>query len=258
MLNNLREWIEVVLRKPTETLPRLSAGSIVAVLIVLAAIIALMFFVDAAATDWARGLPASFTNAFEEITNFGLSGWFLIPFGIALLCLAALASPGVPKMTRGVLDALAARLGFLFLAIGAPGLFDTIVKRLIGRARPYVGTHDDPFAYRPFVWQPEYASMPSGHATTAAAAAIAIGAIWPKSRPVMWLYALIIMFSRVVVIAHHPSDVLGGALVGGLGAWLVVRWFAARRLVFSAHDLRAFPGASLKRTIAALHAAFRA
>ena len=54
------------------------------------------------------------------------------------------------------------RFGYLFLAIGLPGLFVTIVKRLIGRARPYVGNHDDPFAYMPFIWQPEYASMPSG------------------------------------------------------------------------------------------------
>ena len=75
---------------------------------------------------------------------------------------------------------LVARFGFLFIAIGLPSLFDTIVKRLIGRARPYIGPRDNPFAYKPFVWSPEYASMPSGHATTAAAAAIAIGAIWPR------------------------------------------------------------------------------
>ena len=45
-----------------------------------------------------------------------------------------------------------------------------LLPRLIGRARPYVGSPDNPFFYRPFVWAPEYASMPSGHATTAASA----------------------------------------------------------------------------------------
>ena len=76
--------------------------------------------------------------------------------------------------------------------------------------------------------------MPSGHATTAAAAAIAIGALWPRTRWVMWLYALVIMFSRVVVLAHHPSDVIAGALVGARRApvWCAAG-FAARRLVFS-------------------------
>jgi undecaprenyl-diphosphatase len=154
-----------------------------------------------------------------------------------------------------VLAALIVRFGFLFLAIGVPGLFVTIVKRLIGRARPNVGSPDDPFVYMPFGWEPEYASMPSGHATTAASAAIAIGAIWPRSRGVMWLYALVIMFSRVVVLAHHPSDVIAGAVVGAVGALGVRRWFAARRLLFSAADLRAFPGPSFKRIKAALREA---
>jgi undecaprenyl-diphosphatase len=128
---------------------------------------------------------------------------------------------------------------------------------LIGRARPYVGSADDPFIYWPFVWAPEYASMPSGHATTAASAAIAIGALWPASRPVMWLYVLVIMFSRVVVLAHHPSDVIAGALVGALGALWVRRAFAARGLLFSATDLKAFPGPSLQRIRAALREVLR-
>jgi membrane-associated phospholipid phosphatase len=139
-----------------------------------------------------------------------------------------------------VLAALAVRFGFLFVAIGLPSLFATIIKRLIGRARPYVGTHDDPFAYMPFIWKPEYASMPSGHATTALAAAIAIGAVWPRLRPVMWLYALVIMASRILIFVHHPSDVLGGAVVGVVGALMVRRWFAARRLGFSPEDLQPY------------------
>ena len=150
-------------------------------------------------------------------------------------------APALPRRTQGTLAALAARFGFLFVAIGLPGLFATIVKRLIGRARPYVGGHDDPFAYMPFMWRPEYSSMPSGHATTATAAAIAIGAVWPRSRIVMWLYAVIILFTRVAINVHH---VIAGALVGVVGALLVRRFFAARRLVFpsaicgSIHGLR--------------------
>jgi undecaprenyl-diphosphatase len=211
-----------------------------------------MFSIDTAASDWARHLPQWFRYVFEQVTNLGLSGWFLIPFGCVLLCLAAAISPSLPRLSRDVLMVLAARFGFLFLAIGLPGLFVAIVKRLIGRARPYVGSHDDPFAYMPFIWRPEYASMPSGHATTAAAAAVAIGAIWPRLRGAMWLYALVIMFSRVVVLAHHPSDVIAGALVGAVGAVLMRRWFAARRLVFSARDLRPSPGPSFSHIKAAI------
>jgi membrane-associated phospholipid phosphatase len=246
-LQNLIQSGLTLCRAPRARTPQMPVGAIVAIVFVLIAIVASMFLIDTAASDWARRLPRWFTDAFEEITNFGLSGWFLFPFGSILLCLAVMKSPALPRLTQGVLAMLAARVGFLFLAIALPGLFVTIVKRLIGRARPYVGSYDDPFAYMPFIWRPEYASMPSGHATNAAAAAVAIGAIWPRTRWVMWVYAAVIMFSRVVVLAHHPSDVIAGALVGVAGALLVRRWFAARRLVFSASDLRAYAGPSLRR-----------
>jgi membrane-associated phospholipid phosphatase len=258
LLRNLARSSVVLARPPRASLPRPSAGAFAAIVAILVVIVAAMFFVDTAASDWARQLPPWFIAAFEQITNFGLSGWFLVPFGFVLLGLAVVTSPVLSRLTQGVLASLAVRFGFLFLASGAPGLFVTIVKRLIGRARPYVGSHDDPFAYMPFVWRPEYASMPSGHATTAASAAIAIGAIWPRARGVMWLYALIIMVSRVVVLAHHPSDVIAGAIVGAAGAFLVRRWFAARRLVFFGARLRACPGPSLQRIKTAFHRAISA
>ena len=191
-------------------------------------------------------LPQWIKSLFENITNFGLSGWFLIPFGLVLLCLAAVISPSLPRMSRDVLTALAARFGFVFLAIGLPGLFDTIVKRMIGRARPTVGGHDDPFHYMPFIWRPEYASMPSGHATTAAAAAVAIGAIWPRTQWAMWLYALVIMLSRVIVQAHHPSDVIAGGAGG------------RRRRLPSAPLVCRAPGAVLPARSAALSRAVAA
>ena len=244
---NLWHAIFVLTRAPRAKPPRVRAGTLAAVAVTIAAIVASMFFLDAAASNWARHLPQWVTDPAEEITNFGLSGRFLYPLGFIVLILAALVGPWLPRMTQGVLDVVMARCGFLFIAIGLPSLFDTIVKRLIGRARPYVGPRDNPFFYKPLSWSPEYASMPSGHATTAAAAAIAIGAIWPRGRAVMWAYALIIMFTRVAINVHHPSDVVAGGLVGVIGALMVRRWFAARGLVFFAQDLRAFPGPSLRR-----------
>ncbi len=243
---NLVRWCGALTRAPRARLPRPSAGVVAVVVVGIAVIVASMFLFDTTATDWARHLPKGFKDVFEEITNYGRSGWFLYPLGFLILVLAILSSPTLPRFTRGVLAALVARLGFLFIAIGLPSLFDTIVKRMIGRARPYVGGHDDPFAFRPFVWRPEYASLPSGHSTSVAAAAIAIGLLWPRMRGVMVLYALTIMFSRIVVMAHHPSDVLAGALVGGVGALMVRRYFAARGLVFDA-DLKARPWPSWRR-----------
>lgn len=244
---NLARWCGALARAPRARPPPLSQAAVLAVILTLVAVVASMFLVDSAAADWARGLPRWFTGVFERISNTGYSGWFLVPSAIGVLCLAAVTRPALPRSTQGVLGALAARFGFVFLAIGAPGLFTTIVKRLIGRARPYMDAHGDPFTYLPFAWRSEFASLPSGHATTVGAAAIALGALWPRARPLLWLYALVVMFARVVTLAHHPSDVIAGVLVGAVGAALVRRFFARRRLVFSARDLSVLPGPSLGR-----------
>jgi membrane-associated phospholipid phosphatase len=235
-------------------LPQSSGIIVVALALVAGAAVSMPLF-DATAVEWASGEPHWFRAAFEEITRFGLSGWFLLPCGFALLFLAAVTSLQLSTSARAVLAALGGRIGYVFLAIGLPGLFVSIVKRLIGRARPFVGGHEDPFYYAPFNWHPAFASMPSGHATTAVAAAIAIGAVWPRTRIVMWFYAAAIMVSRVAVLAHHPSDVIGGALVALVGTHLLRRWFAARGLVFRANDLGAKPAPSFARVTMALRQA---
>jgi undecaprenyl-diphosphatase len=92
--------------------------------------------------------------------------------------------------------------------------------------------------------------MPSGHATTAFAAAVAIALVWPRLRWPMLVYAVIIAVSRVVLDAHFLSDVIVGAFVGVIGAFMVRDWFARRRLGFvvdatgRAHPL---PGPSWSR-----------
>src|SRR5260370_18033341 len=99
-------------------------------------------------------------------------------------------------MSRALLAMVVARLGYMFIAVSLPGLVGTIVKRWIGRVRP---SDAGPFAYEPFSWRPEYASFPSGHATTAFAALVAIGGICPRPRPVLWVYALALAPSRAIV-----------------------------------------------------------
>jgi undecaprenyl-diphosphatase len=67
---------------------------------------------------------------------------------------------------------------------------------------------------------------------------------------VLLIYALLICVSRVVVTAHHPSDVLGGAVMGTFGVMLVARYFGLRRLGFSVKpdgSLFAYPGPSWRR-----------
>jgi dolichol-phosphate mannosyltransferase len=218
-------------------------------LAVVAVILAMMIFVDRGAIETARRLPVWLTSDFDFISDFGKSGWFLVPLGTLLLSLAVAASVARSRRTFLTLTSVALRLWFLFLAIALPGLFTDALK-FVGRARPFVTGIADPFAYSFFDWRSDYQSLPSGHATTAFAAAVAFGALWPRARPMLWVYAVAIAVSRVVITAHHPSDVVAGAIVGILGAMLIRNWFAARRLVFlvdGAGIVRARPGPSLRR-----------
>lgn len=222
---------------------RLAAGALAGGLLVGLA----MWLADARGFTFTGALPLWLVEAFNELTDFGKSNWFLIPTGGLIVLAAIVATPAAGRVTNLVLTSLIVRFYFVFLAVALPGLFVTIVKRLIGRLRP---SEAGPFVYVPWSWTPAYASMPSGHATTAVAAAIAIGMLWPKARVVMWIYAIVILASRVVIQAHFVSDVLAAAFVGGFGAILVRNWFAARRLAFipgTDGTVRAMPGPSWRR-----------
>ena len=216
----------------------------------IALIACTMILVDACAVGAAQRLPSWLISVLDEITDFGRLTWILVPTGALLLLLGVLASPELPRVAQGVIAAVAVRLSFLFVATALPGLVMTILKRLIGRGRPLVGGSADPFLYHPLGWSVEYASLPSGHATNAFAAAIAIGALWPRTRPFMWVYAIAIALSRIVLTAHFASDVLAGACAGIAGALLMRRWFAARRLAFYQDGegmIRPLPGPSFLR-----------
>jgi membrane-associated phospholipid phosphatase len=215
----------------------------------IAVLLFLMVTIDAAAIRGVGHMPRWIISAFDDITDFGKSGWFLWPLGLLFLALAALP-PMLTSFSQRVLAAIMVRIGFLFTAIAVPSLFDTIIKRLIGRARPLVGGSLEPFLYSPFVWRADYASLPSGHATTAFAALVAFGTLWPRSRTLWLVYALLIAVSRVVVTAHYPSDVLAGALVGIAGAVMVRHYFAQRRLGFAIGPdgtIHQYAGPSLRR-----------
>lgn len=215
----------------------------------VAAVALAMLFIDSPLQHLAAGLPGWLVDDAWVVSDSGLSGWILVPAGVPLVLVALVASPTLDYMSRAVLAMVATRLGFVFVAVGLPGLVVTIVKRWIGRVRP---SDAGPFAYEPFSWRPHFASFPSGHATTAFAALVAIGALCPRLRPVLWVFALAVAVSRVMVSAHYPSDVIAGAACGAFGAILVRDWFAVRRLGFCVGRdgaVRAMAGPSLRRII---------
>jgi membrane-associated phospholipid phosphatase len=247
---NLAAWLMLIGRPRRIATARLLPPTRRLMLGVLAAVVcvaAAMLLLDGRGLAFAKTLPFAVVDTFNEITDFGQSVWFLVPIAVLILVAAFAAALSTSRIANLVVTSLVVRLEFLFLAIALPGLAVTIIKRLIGRVRP---SDLGPFSYMPWSWRPEYASLPSGHGTTAVAAAIAIGALWPKARVPMWAFAVLIAVSRVVIQAHFASDVIAAAFCGVFGAILVRNWFAARRLGFAVDrrgTVRALPGPSWRR-----------
>ncbi|MFL6792409.1 MAG: phosphatase PAP2 family protein [Bradyrhizobium sp.] len=197
-----------------------------------AAVIALMYAFDVQEIGLMPSRGTASLWPVRILTDFGKDAYVLLSLA-GLLIVVAIIAPGVRGIPRSLLLGLGTRLQFLFLAVLVPVLIGELLKWSIGRGRPFVGGQADAFNFSHFAGTQAYSSFPSGHAITAFALAFAVSAIWPRARLAMAAYALLIAATRLVLLAHHPSDVVAGALVGVIGAMFVRYWFAARRLGFA-------------------------
>jgi undecaprenyl-diphosphatase len=145
-----------------------------------------------------------------------LSAWWVK--GPLLVLCGLCADVGARR--RLPLTALAAGVAVL-LGSGASGA----IKELVGRARPPLANPD----VIALSVAPHTPSFPSGHATTAFAAAAAVGAFHPRLRVPLFGLAVLVGLSRVYLGVHYALDVVAGAALG-IALGLSVAW-AVRRLL---------------------------
>ena len=198
-------------------------------------VVGLMFFVDA----WEiglmppRGTASDCTARF--LTDFGKDAYVIEALGLAL-AVVALVLPRSRENFRSRLLGFGTRIEYLLFAVLVPVLAGEVIKWIVGRGRPFVGGKADVFNFVPFNGTEAHFSFPSAHSITAFALAFAVSALWPRARVAMFFYAGVIVFTRLVLLAHHPSDVTAGAIIGLVGAMAVRYWFAVRQLGFAIRD----------------------
>lgn len=99
------------------------------------------------------------------------------------------------------------------VAVGTIGVL--VYKWLKGktlRPRPYQVRSEILAAAEPL----DQFSFPSGHALHAVSFSIVAVAYFPALAPLLALFVLLVLASRVVLGLHYPSDVLAGAAIGAL------------------------------------------
>lgn len=180
-----------------------------------------------------RGTPSLWPV--RIVTDFGKDDYVLWLLAAALIAIG-LVVPLRRGVSRTRLLHVGTQIQYLFFAVLIPVLMGQLIKWAVGRGRPFVGGKANAFNFAPFNGTEAYFSLPSSHAVTSFALAVAVAAIWPKTRIAMAVYALAVAASRLVLLAHHPSDVVAGGLLGVIGALAVRYWFAARRLGFAICD----------------------
>lgn len=166
----------------------------------------------------------------STITDFGKSGWIL--FGSLLILVEALIAYRLSPTLKGRFQAafVSHMAIYIFLCVSLSGLLANLLKRTIGRARPNLYDEFGFLSFDVLAGSARFESFPSGHATTAGALMMAMALIAPSCRLVFLSMALWIGFSRVIVGAHYPSDVIAGL---ALGAWFSL----ATAIVFARYKI---------------------
>lgn len=191
-----------------------------------------MLIVDPFMFERAEALPEGVRKFFKAITDIGKSNWMLIPTGVAVALALVLRKRYGGLRDSAAYGLIASTIGFVFVSIGGAGLIANLAKNILGRARPKLFDTAGPLDFNLFAFDPDYASLPSGHATNMFAFATVIGMLWPRGRVLLYTLAAWIAASRVLIGEHYLTDVVLGAILGTVFPYYVRDSFAARRWLF--------------------------
>ncbi len=207
---------------------------IVAVAVVMAAIV-LDQPIGAYRSQW----PPEVLLWAGRLTDIGKSGWILIPTGAFLVVGYTLDWQWFSARARLWLAKWMSAAAYVFLSVGVSGLIVAILKRLIGRARPKHFEEWGAYSFQPFS-DYSWASFPSGHSTTAGALFAAIAIFFPALRIPALILGIWLGFTRVLVGAHYPSDVIAGLAFGAWYAYFTALVFARYGFIFT-YDATGWP-----------------
>ena len=172
---------------------------------------------------------------FRALTGLGKSSWILAVSGALIVFFTWMgAQQTSPRRTAGCRLAQQSFL-FLFTTVALSGLGVSLFKNILGRARPKFFEKLGPVEFQPFTFDYDFASFPSGHATTAGALAGVLAIIWPRARVPLFIAGAWIASSRFLIGAHYFSDAVAGGAIGLASAYFLRERLARRDWLFRKH-----------------------
>ena len=189
-------------------------------------------FLDAWAIVSLRAMSDGTRRMFRPLTDLGRAEW-IIALSVMVGVFYWVARRGAETMRRSAAYLLAAQsAAYVLAAVAVGGLSATLLKYMIGRARPRGFDTFGPDSFTPFAFDSAHASLPSGHSATIFALATALAFLRPGLKWVFYGLAALIASTRVVVGAHYPADIVAGALVATVAVYGLTRLLAARKWLF--------------------------
>lgn len=194
--------------------------------------VAVFLVVDPLILQSVRSFDPETRAFFKSFTDLGKSGWILIPLGLAVIGLYLFRTRDHSFRMFVAAGYMIQLTGFIFVSVAVASLAGSLTKNIIGRARPKFFDQVGPVEFQPFTFDYDYASFPSGHATTICALAAALGILWPRARVLLFVAAAWVAATRFLIGSHYLSDALAGAALGFSVPFLLRDRMAARRWLF--------------------------
>lgn len=233
-VGNSRSTVALIRRRSMRRLPAFPAIAWQMPALIVATLIIICFLIlDEPAAAFRGQWAGSVGRLATQMTDIGLGVWYVVPAILALLIVNQIDWGRFSGQRLLLLYNWTILAAYALMSIGGALLLSNIFKNIIGRGRPTHYADHGVYAFNPLSGDASWASFPSGHSSTVGAVVGVLVLLFPWSRWVVIPFGMWLVATRIVVGAHHPSDVVAGFAFGFVVSVLAAIGFARFGYLFA-------------------------